>query len=467
MSRKESLFKIYSAPFQIFFILLNLSMSSASISNSNSKHVNQIPSNNIEEIKIGGGCINEKERNYGKQRQGLHKETDDSSQNVEMSESNFDPQSKLPHLLHALVGLERYPNYISRWNYNLEKDVERLERALEEQLNKVRQQKQSLMHRNFCLRKLIEEAREASKIDNDDDNDNIDWSILNPPKEWQYIQDKVLDPRCARAIFQSKFFLRKNKPSLSEVLEGKIAVELDGAQCEEWLDQEMFDVYSFPLLLPSFCEKVKKLMKKLIHLQEEKRKSEQANDDNTLGASIGFRPIDVDMIGISWLNDLLFHLIVRPLSWHLFQTTESMEDLDWRQGYIVGYSHSPSGKDGAQRQRLVPHTDDSEVTLNIGMGDHFEGGDLNFWGLRNSKNEGSFVGEFHPVIGTALIHAGRHLHEVQSVTKGNRFAYIIWARSWQGTRSMTCPCCWLNRRQQISTSAKPFRNSCICNSGWN
>ena len=444
-------------------------MSSISASSPNSKSVNKVVSSNIstnnineEKIEIGGGSINEKKR-YGSQQQGMQKERNDSSESVEMSKSNFDPQSKLSHLLHALVGLERYPNYISRWNYNLEKDVERLESALEEQLNKVRQQKESLLHRNFSVRKLIQEAREASK----DDDDDVDWSILNPPKEWKYIQDNILDPRCVKAIFQSKMFRRKNRPSISEVLDGKVAVELDGAQCEEWLDQEMFDVYSFPLFLPSFCEKVKKLMKKLIDFQYQKREKEHRNDDNALDASIGFRPVDVDMIGLSWLNNLLFHLIMRPLSWHLFQTSESIEGLDWRQGYIVGYSHSPSGKDGAQRQRLVPHTDDSEVTLNIGMGDDFEGGDLSFWGLRNSENEGIFVGEFHPIIGTALIHAGRHLHEVQSVTKGNRFAYIIWARSWQGARIMTCPCCWLNRRQQISTPAKSFRNSCICTSKWN
>ena len=167
-------------------------------------------------------------------------------------------------------------------------------------------------------------------------------------------------------------------------------------------------------------------MKRLILFQQYQQKTKKNDDDhdddvvaNTTASSIlGSRPIDMDMIGLSWLNNLIFHLIVRPLSRHLFKQTEGIkDDLDWRQGYIAGYSHSPTidpkndNSIGIQRSRLVPHTDDSEVTLNIGMGDtDFEGGELTFWGLRNSYNEGKFNGQFQPIMGTALIHAGRHLH---------------------------------------------------------
>ena len=66
------------------------------------------------------------------------------------------------------------------------------------------------------------------------------------------------------------------------------------------------------------------------------------------------------------------------------------------------------------------------------MGEAFDGGKLAFWGLRNGKKEGNYVGDFHPIVGpivgTALFHAGRHLHEVKDVTNGkerNHFAYIM------------------------------------------
>ena len=175
--------------------------------------------------------------------------------------------------------------------------------------------------------------------------------------------------------------------------------------------------------------------------------------------NIGKRIVDLDTIGLSWINDLIFHLIIRPISQHLFWDTESMGDLDWRQGYVAGYSSQPSADKGAQRERLVSHTDDSEVTFNLCLGDEmFDGGLLNFRGLRGTEKEGQLVGEFQPILGTALLHAGRHLHEVTQVTAGNRYAYIIWTRSWKGVRSETCPCCWMNRRQGLR---------CICGKAWN
>ncbi len=331
----------------------------------------------------------------------------------EDSITHFNARSETAHLLHALVGLERYPNYLSRWSYNLIQDVENLESALEEQLEKVRNQKERLLARTSNVRKTVNEAREA-ELQHDQDADinenEDDWNIFTTPKDWEEVKN-ILDSRCANAIFQSKMFRSKDKrPSLDDVLSGKIVVELDEAQCEEWLDQEMYDVYSFPLLLPSFCMKIKRVMKRLIQYQSQKAKTKQTNSDGGKISnidSLGKRPLDLDLIGASWINSLLFHLVIRPLSKHLFRHTETMEDLDWRHGYIVGYSDSPSEAGGAQRQRLIPHTDDSEVTLNVGMGDDFEGGDLAFWGLRNSKDEGNFVGQFHPIIGTAVLHAGR------------------------------------------------------------
>ena len=166
---------------------------------------------------------------------------------------------------------------------------------------------------------------------------------------------------------------------------------------------------------------------------------------------------DLDTVGLSWINDLLFHLVIRPVSRHLFRETElEGGDLDYRHGYVVGYAANPNTS--SPRERLIAHTDDSEVTLNVCIGEDFEGGALNFRGLRGVDNSGQVIGDFEPRLGTALLHAGRHFHEVTQVTAGNRYAYIVWARSWSSTRAKVCPCCWLNRRQD---------NSCVCGARWN
>jgi len=228
-----------------------------------------------------------------------------------------------------------------------------------------------------------------------------------------------------------------------------------------------------------FCVRLKKTIQSLAQLS-------QHQQTENLNSTIGIRPTDLDTIGASWLNDLLFHLIQRPISKHLFSQTEHFSDLDWRQGYVAGYSHNPHVGAHTQRHRLVPHTDDSEVTLNValcsGSGDgdggeegrligdetDFDGGNLVFWGLRGSKGEGKLNGCIQPSIGRALLHSGRHLHEVTKVTSGERFVIVVWARSWGSVRNGVCPCCWLNRRRSsYARDNDNGENSCICSPRWN
>jgi len=85
--------------------------------------------------------------------------------------------------------------------------------------------------------------------------------------------------------------------------------------------------------------------------------------------------------------------------------------LNWRQGYVAGYSANPKGEKAATRHRLVPHSDDSEVTLNCCLGEEdFKGGAVEFYGLRGTPDEGELLGQVdRPDIGKACIHAGRHL----------------------------------------------------------
>jgi hypothetical protein len=73
------------------------------------------------------------------------------------------------------------------------------------------------------------------------------------------------------------------------------------------------------------------------------------------------------------------------------------------------------------------------------------GGLVEFHGLRGSSEPGTLLGTYQPVLGMAIIHAGRHFHYVTPVTSGNRYTiYVIWARLWKGARAHSCPCCWLN-----------------------
>lgn len=152
---------------------------------------------------------------------------------------------------------------------------------------------------------------------------------------------------------------------------------------------------------------------------------------------LGHSTVDLDVIGLGWINDMVFNMFIRPMTIHLFAKSEQLEStdsssktavLDWRHGYAAGYSAAPAGMKGATRQKLVSHTDDSEVTLNCCLGQDYIGGHVEFYGLRGSEEEGQLVGTVkRPDVGTALLHSGRHLHSVSTITKGDRYALIIWS----------------------------------------
>mmetsp|Transcript_10845 Transcript_10845/g.24324 ORF Transcript_10845/g.24324 Transcript_10845/m.24324 type:complete len:409 (+) Transcript_10845:46-1272(+) len=372
---------------------------------------------------VGGGAVNEKTRTYQKHEESY------------AIKDRFQPSTNKAHLWHSLEGLERYPNYLSRWQ---EDDMISLEQALEEKLRQVRQQRKSVMERRKEIDRLVQQVI---------NNQGRDGSRLRAPKTWQQVQRDILDPQLSKAIFRSATFRGEQVPTVDQILSGEAFVELDVGLLSSIMDEEVFDVFSIPLLQAEFCSNLRHYINALFSTGQ---------TDEFVDLGVGLRPIDLDTVGLKWLNDLLFHLIVRPIARHLFRDSESLGDLDWRHGYIAAYSAKPDRE--RPRNRLVTHTDDSEVTLNIGLGENFVGGVLEFRGLRGTEDGGHMLETFEPVEGTALLHAGRHFHHVTAVKKGNRYALIMWSRSWRGARSVACPCCWLNRRRD---------EACICGPRWN
>ena len=380
--------------------------------------------------------------------------------------------------------------------------MDALEYALESRLSDVRKQKSEIVQRRKGIQQLVErylisingEEDEAYVLESPEEDCSTLWRkhpLLSTPKTWIDLHErKILEEQAFKVAHNSisstykkqKRNAKGNKskkhtkntddatdvegsnslPNIEDIIVGKVKVDLDPALLEDWMDQEMFDVFSFSLLTPEFCSILRTTLRDLSTLAE---------SDEFSHLNFGRRVIDLDSIGLGWVTDLLFHVYIKPISQHLFATTEKLVDaddvkndaspiLDWRQGYVAGYSADPTGSKGVTRHRLVPHTDDAEVTLNCCLGEEtFEGGSVEFYGLRGTPEEGQLVGRVkRPNIGTALLHSGRHLHAVSQVTSGDRYAFIIWSRNWHHLRSNTCPCCWLNRRQD---------STCICDKRWN
>ena len=164
-------------------------------------------------------------------------------------------------------------------------------------------------------------------------------------------------------MFQEKKHNNNNNnhavPTVEDVVNGQCQVELDPGRLEALLDEELYDVYSFRLLSDDFCNNLREFVKELAVLM--KNESSSANGAAAAAAAELYqnRPFNLDTIGLSWINDLLFHLVMRPIARQLFWESEGLQqDLDWRNGYIAGYSATPDT--GKPRERLVTHTDDSE-----------------------------------------------------------------------------------------------------------
>ena len=187
-------------------------------------------SNVLEGDRLGGGAINEKER------KGLRisEENTDNLREIE----GFDGRN-LSHRLHALMGLDRYPNYLFRWN-NIE-DINELESALEHQLELVKKQKSLLLERTYYTASILE------TLNNSEDTSSSNF-IRTPPSTWEELFN-YFDPIAAKTLFPSGFFKRHKNISVEEILSDSCRIiNLDPGLLEKWMDMDIFDVYSFPVL---------------------------------------------------------------------------------------------------------------------------------------------------------------------------------------------------------------------------
>ena len=180
---------------------------------------------------FGNGRINEKIRNgsgSGVNGSGVGDKSEfDQRRNV-----GFDG-SVSSHLLHAVVGLNRYPNYLNRWNDV--RDIDSLEKALEEQLSLVRKQKGRLLQ----MKRNVFELLKKHDLD----------CQTSRPKTWDELS-MLFCPLARRTIFTKRFSKKYSSVmNISEVLGNRCReIELDPGPLEELIDLFCFDVYEFPLL---------------------------------------------------------------------------------------------------------------------------------------------------------------------------------------------------------------------------
>ena len=141
---------------------------------------------------IGGGSVNEKKRQYRPKSRKQDGDPPSSFSSADIDKkSSYNPSNHRSHLLHVLEGLNRYPNYLSRWESD---DVEALEQELHRVLKQVQEQKSKTKNQRdnigLALRDFFENHPE--------------WQEFSkPPESWDEIRE-ILDPRAAKVVFRSK-----------------------------------------------------------------------------------------------------------------------------------------------------------------------------------------------------------------------------------------------------------------------
>lgn len=131
------------------------------------------------------------------------------------------------------------------------------------------------------------------------------------------------------------------------------------------------------------------------------------------------------------MKDLVDHLIdgapaLRALLADRFRAFGG-DALDGHYSYLVDYGRSGD-------EDLGFHVDDSEVTLNLCLGETFSGSELVMLGRRCDQHRQTPVqaGETVEILhepGALVVHAGRHRHRVDPIRTGRRRNLIAWLRS--------------------------------------
>uniref|UniRef100_A0A7N0UTA6 Fe2OG dioxygenase domain-containing protein n=1 Tax=Kalanchoe fedtschenkoi TaxID=63787 RepID=A0A7N0UTA6_KALFE len=178
-------------------------------------------------------------------------------------------------------------------------------------------------------------------------------------------------------------------------------------------------VFTFEIFLPQFCELLLsevENIKKWVH--DTRIRIMQPNTMVKCGVAL-------NDFGLGTMHDRLMDYI-RPVS-KLFYSDIGGDSLDSNHGFIAEYGPDIDTHVGF-------HVDDSEVTLNICLGDEFTGGNLYFRGIRcdqhvNSNTQSEVNISVLQVPGSAVLHRGRHRHGAQEVVSGYRSNFILWCRS--------------------------------------
>ena len=181
------------------------------------------------------------------------------------------------------------------------------------------------------------------------------------------------------------------------------------------LKVEIPGVYSFLAFTPEFLQLFTEEIDNFYTISEQYNISvRRPNSMNNYGVvlnEIGLRPLLT-----SFQQSYLW-----PICRQLFPNEASQ--FDDHHSFLVRYQSQ-------EDLGLDMHTDDSDVTFNVCLGEPgFTGSTLTFCGMFGASNHRHYSHTYHHEIGRAVLHLGSQRHGADDIASGRRMNLIVWSRN--------------------------------------
>ena len=180
------------------------------------------------------------------------------------------------------------------------------------------------------------------------------------------------------------------------------------------LRKEMDGVYSFNVFNRTFVTMFNEEINNFYSISEYHkipvRRPNSMNNYGVIVNEIGMRPLVT-----SFQQKYLW-----PLSRHLFPVQASR--FDDHHSFIVRYRAD-------EDLGLDMHTDDSDVTFNVCIGEEFTGATLSFCGMFGSPDHRHHTHTYQHEVGRAILHLGNRRHGADDIQSGRRSNLIVWSHN--------------------------------------
>lgn len=229
--------------------------------------------------------------------------------------------------------------------------------------------------------------------------------------------------RVHRALFQDDFAVEWLHDDFVLIQDALAKADKDSTDTDELnipddiLRKEMDGVYSFNVFNSTFLDMFNAEINNFYAVSEREhipiRRPNSMNNYGVVINEIGMRPM-ITAFQQTWLW---------PLCTRLFRE-HSNPQFDDHHSFIVRYRAN-------EDLGLDMHTDDSDVTFNVCLGDNdFTGATLSFCGMFGASDHRQHTHTYHHHVGRAILHLGSRRHGADDIQSGRRSNLIIWNHNW-------------------------------------